>query len=88
MEAGSASEHIARSALHRHRFSKLSLFSRQEHPGNKLGLNVVGLYSSLGLSGPFVVDNPASNHQTSVVAKMDHQISKERFSFGRCYMQC
>src|SRR5207249_11693023 len=36
----------------------------------------VGLYSNLGLSGPFVVDNRGQQSPNSMVAKMDHQISE------------
>jgi hypothetical protein len=42
---------------------------------NQLGLNIVGLYSSLGLSGPFVVDNRGQQSPNSGVLKIDHRIS-------------
>ncbi len=42
---------------------------------NPLGLNIVGLYSSLGLSGPFVVDNRGQQSPNSGVLKIDHRIS-------------
>ena len=43
---------------------------------NQLGLNIVGLYSSLGLSGPFVKDNRGSQSPNSGVLKIDHKISE------------
>src|ERR1700674_2446053 len=42
---------------------------------NQLGLNIVGLYSSLGLSGPFVVDNRGRQSPNSGLLKIDHRIS-------------
>ena len=60
-----------------------SVLASKNIPVNKLGLNVVGLYSSLGLSGPFVVDNPGQQSPNSMVAKMDHQISKSDSLSGR-----
>ncbi|MFZ0737378.1 MAG: TonB-dependent receptor [Candidatus Acidiferrales bacterium] len=42
---------------------------------NQLGLNIVGVYSSLGLSGPFVVDNRGLQTPNSYVFKIDHKIS-------------
>jgi TonB dependent receptor len=42
---------------------------------NQLGLNILGLYSSLNLSGPFVVDNRGSQTPNSYVFKVDHRIS-------------
>ena len=42
---------------------------------NQLGLNILGLYSSLGLSGPFVVDNRGKQTPNSYVFKVDHKIS-------------
>jgi len=42
---------------------------------NQLGLNILGLYSSLGLSGPFVVDNRGQQSPNSGVLKIDHKIS-------------
>ena len=42
---------------------------------NQLGLNILGLYSSLGLSGPFVVDNRGRQTPNSYVFKFDHKIS-------------
>jgi len=52
------------------------LLATQNIPVNQLGLSVVGLYSNLGLSGPFVVDNRGQQSPNSMVAKMDHQISE------------
>ena len=43
---------------------------------NQLGLNILGLYKSLGLSGPFVVDNHGSQAPNSGVLKIDHKISE------------
>jgi Carboxypeptidase regulatory-like domain len=42
---------------------------------NQLGLNILGLYSNLGLSGPFAVDNRGSQAPNSYVFKLDHRIS-------------
>ncbi|HYL13897.1 MAG TPA: TonB-dependent receptor [Terriglobales bacterium] len=42
---------------------------------NQLGLNIVALYSSLGLSGPFVVDNRGQQSPNSGLLKIDHTIS-------------
>jgi len=42
---------------------------------NQLGLKILGLYSSLGLSGPFVVDNRGRQAPNSGVLKIDHRIS-------------
>ncbi len=42
---------------------------------NQLGLNILGLYSSLGLSGPFVADNRGQQTPNSGVLKIDHSIS-------------
>ena len=50
---------------------------------NQLGLNVVALYSGLGLSGPFVVDNRGQQSPNSMVAKIDHQISESDSLSGR-----
>jgi Carboxypeptidase regulatory-like domain/TonB dependent receptor len=44
-------------------------------PPNQLGLNIVGLYSSLGLSGPFAADNRGMQTPNSYVFKFDHKIS-------------
>jgi hypothetical protein len=43
---------------------------------NQLGLNILGLYSSLGLSGPFVKDNRGSQAPNSGLLKIDHKISE------------
>ncbi len=59
------------------------LLASKNVPVNQLGLNVVGLYASLGLSGPFVVDNRGQQSPNSMVAKMDHQISKSDSLSGR-----
>ncbi len=50
---------------------------------NQLGVNVLGLYSNLGLSGPFVIDNRGQQSPNSMVAKMDHQISESDSLSGR-----
>jgi hypothetical protein len=42
---------------------------------NQLGLNILGEYSTLGLSGPFVVDNRGRQSPNSYVFKFDHKIS-------------
>ena len=42
---------------------------------NQLGLNILGVYSSLGLSGPFAVDNRGLQTPNSYVFKIDHKIS-------------
>jgi hypothetical protein len=42
---------------------------------NQLGLNVLNLYSSLNLSGPFVVDNQGQQSPNSFIAKLDHKFS-------------
>jgi len=52
-------------------------------PLNQLGLNVVGLYSKLGLSGPFVAQNRGQQSPNSMVAKIDHQISQNDSLSGR-----
>lgn len=44
---------------------------------NQLGLNILGLYSSLGLSGPFVVDNRGRQTPNSAVFKLDHRMSAQ-----------
>jgi hypothetical protein len=43
---------------------------------NQLGLNVLNLYTNLGLSGPFVVDNRGQQSPNSFIAKLDHKISE------------
>ena len=53
---------------------------------NQLGLNILGLYSSLGLSGPFVADNRGRQSPNSGVLKIDHKISDEDLLSGR-YLQ-
>ncbi len=42
---------------------------------NQLGLNILGLYSNLGLSGPFAIDNRGRQSPNSGVLKIDHTIS-------------
>ena len=42
---------------------------------NQLGLNILGLYSGLGLSGPFAIDNRGLQTPNSGVLKIDHRIS-------------
>jgi hypothetical protein len=44
---------------------------------NQLGLNVINLYKSLGLSGPFVVDNRGQQSPNSFISKLDHKISEK-----------
>lgn len=53
---------------------------------NQLGLNILGLYSSLGLSGPFVADNRGRQSPNSGVLKIDHKISDSDSLSGR-YLQ-
>ena len=53
---------------------------------NQLGLNILGLYSSLGLSGPFVADNRGRQSPNSGVLKIDHKISDSDSLSGR-YVQ-
>jgi hypothetical protein len=60
-----------------------ALLANQNIPVNQLGLNVLDLYSNLGLSGPFVVDNRGQQSPNSMVAKMDHQISESDTLSGR-----
>ena len=60
-----------------------ALLATQNIPVNQLGLNVLGLYSKLGLSGPFVVDNRGQQSPNSMVAKIDHQISNSDSLSGR-----
>ena len=43
---------------------------------NQLGLNILGLYSSLKLSGPFVADNRGRQTPNSEIFKIDHRISE------------
>jgi Carboxypeptidase regulatory-like domain/TonB dependent receptor len=52
-----------------------ALVKSQNITPNQLGLNILGLYSSLGLSGPFVVDNRGRQTPNSGVLKIDHSIS-------------
>ncbi len=52
-----------------------NLVQSQSITPNQLGLNIVGLYSSLGLSGPFVVDNRGQQSPNSGILKIDHRIS-------------
>jgi hypothetical protein len=57
-------------------------------PVNALGLNIVQLYSSLNLGGPFVVDNHGRQSPNSFVIKLDHQFSTKdsvsaRYLYGR-----
>ena len=42
---------------------------------NQLGLNILQLYSNLGLSGPFAVDNRGRQSPNSGVLKIDHRLS-------------
>src|SRR5215831_17172699 len=43
---------------------------------NDLGMNILKLYSNLGLSGPFAVDNRGQQTPNSGVLKIDHHISE------------
>ena len=52
-----------------------SLVQSQGITPNQLGLNILQLYSNLGLSGPFAVDNRGLQNPNSGVLKIDHQIS-------------
>lgn len=52
---------------------------------NQLGTNILGIYSSLGLSGPFVVDNRGQQSPNSGVLKIDHKIS-DRDSLSARYL--
>lgn len=42
---------------------------------NQLGLNILRLYSNLGLSGPFAIDNRGRQSPNTGVVKIDHSIS-------------
>ncbi|MGH9685139.1 MAG: carboxypeptidase regulatory-like domain-containing protein [Candidatus Acidiferrales bacterium] len=53
------------------------------HTPNQLGLNILNLYSTLGLSGPFVVDNRGRQTPNSGVLKIDHKISGSDSLSGR-----
>lgn len=58
-----------------------SLLAAHGIPVNQLGVNILGLYSSLNLSGPFVVDNRGRQSPNSFVIKLDHLFStKDTFS--------
>ena len=58
-----------------------NFINAQGLPINQLGLNMLGLYSNLGLSGPFVVDNRGQQSPNSFVIKLDHLFStKDSFS--------
>jgi len=57
-------------------------------PVNQLGLNLVGIYSSLNLAGPFVADNRGRQTPDSFVIKVDHQFSNKdslsaRYLYGK-----
>jgi hypothetical protein len=65
-----------------------NFLASQSIPVNPLGQNILGLYSNLGLSGPFVVDNRGQQSPNSVVAKIDHEISVKdslsaRYLYGK-----
>ena len=53
---------------------------------NQLGLNILSLYSNLGLSGPFVADNRGQQSPNSGVLKIDHKFSDSDSLSGR-YLQ-
>ena len=64
------------------------LLANNGTPVNQLGLNLVGLYSSLNLAGPFVVDNHGRQTPDSFVIKLDHQFSTKdslsaRYLYGK-----
>ena len=52
-----------------------SLVQSQEITPNQLGLNILQLYSNLGLSGPFAADNRGLQNPNSGVLKIDHRFS-------------
>ena len=57
-------------------------------PLNQLGQNIVGIYSSLNLAGPFVVDNRGRQSPNSFVVKLDHRFSTKdsisaRYLYGK-----
>ncbi|MBZ5664135.1 MAG: TonB-dependent receptor [Acidobacteriia bacterium] len=54
-----------------------AFLASQEIPVNQLGLNILNLYSNLGLSGPFVIDNRGQQSPNSFVLKLDHQFSQK-----------
>jgi hypothetical protein len=65
-----------------------AFLASQNIPVNQLGLNIVGLYSNLGLAGPFVVDNRGQQSPNSFVIKLDHAFSlkdslSSRFLYGK-----
>ena len=64
------------------------LLTANDIPINQLGLNLVGIFSTLNLSGPFVVDNRGRQSPNSFVIKLDHQFSDKdslstRFLYGK-----
>ncbi len=52
-----------------------SLVQSQGITPNQLGLNILGVYANLGLSGPFVIDNRGQQSPNSGVLKIDHRFS-------------
>src|SRR5215467_1694895 len=52
-----------------------ALVQSQNITPNQLGLNILQLYTNLGLSGPFAVDNRGLQTPNSGVLKVDHKIS-------------
>jgi Carboxypeptidase regulatory-like domain/TonB dependent receptor/TonB-dependent Receptor Plug Domain len=65
-----------------------NFLASQGIPVNQLGVNILGLYSNLGLAGPFVVDNQGQQSPNSVVVKVDHQFSLDdslsaRYLYGK-----
>jgi len=52
-----------------------SLVQSQNITPNQLGLNILQQYASLGLSGPFAVDNRGRQTPNSGVLKIDHSFS-------------
>ena len=64
-----------------------SLLAAQGMAPNPLGQNILGLYTSLGLTGPFVIDNRGQQSPNSFVLKVDHRFStadsiSTRFLYG------
>jgi hypothetical protein len=65
-----------------------NLLAAQGIGPNELGQNLLGLYSNLGLSGPFVIDNRGQQSPNSFVIKLDHQFSSSdslsaRYLYGK-----
>ena len=54
-----------------------TLLAGQGTAPNALAQNILGLYSKLGLAGPFVVDNRGQQSPNSFVLKLDQQFSSK-----------